>query len=64
MLNGPDDFTVSVDETKLAGAADFLIEPLMHATMMRQPVTMTATLNFLQHGWFKSADTRQPIASQ
>ncbi len=62
ILNGPDDFTVSVEETRLAGAADFLVEPLLHATMMRQPVTMTATLNFLQHGWFKSAEARQPIA--
>ena len=60
-LNGKDDFTVSVEETRLAGASDFMVQPLLHATMMSQPVTLKATLNFLEHGYFESPETRQPI---
>ena len=60
-LNGKDDFTVSVEETKLPGAADFLIKPLLHATMMRKPVTLEATHRFLNHGYFVSEADRNPI---
>ena len=63
VLSGKDDFTVSVEETRLVGARDFLIEPLLHSTMMRQPVTMKATLNFLKNGWFVSDEARNPIVS-
>ena len=60
-LNGQDDFTVSVEETKLPGAVDFLIRPLLHATMMRKPVTLEATHRFLNHGYFISEGDRNPI---
>ena len=33
----------------------------MHCTMMVQPEVQQATLRFLQHGYFLSADQRQPI---
>jgi pimeloyl-ACP methyl ester carboxylesterase len=62
-LVGPDDFTVSLAETKLLGAADFLVHPMFHATMMRQQVTLRATLNFLDNGYFISADKRHPITA-
>ncbi len=60
-LEGPDDFTVRLDETRLPGASDTFVRPLLHSNMMRQPEVMQATLNFLQHGWFENADSRQPI---
>ncbi len=61
MLPGQDDFTVSVEETRLEGARDFLVKPLFHGTMMRQQVTLEATLNFLEHGYFESAETQNPL---
>ena len=60
-LKGKDDFTVSVEETKLAGAHDFLIQPWFHSTMMKKVELHTATLKFLEHGYFVSAAQRQPI---
>lgn len=61
LLNGKDDFTVSVEETRLPGATDFMVRPLLHATMMSQAVTLKATLNFLENGYFESAEKRVPI---
>lgn len=61
LLEGKDDWTVSVEETKLAGARDFLVRPLWHATMMRNRATMEAALNFLRHGYFVSESLRSPI---
>ncbi|MEM9410155.1 MAG: alpha/beta hydrolase [Planctomycetota bacterium] len=61
MLPGKDDFTVTVDETKLVGATDFLVKPLLHGTMMRNQLTLDATLQFLEKGYFDSAESRNPI---
>ena len=61
LLPGPDDFTVSVEETQLAGARDFLVRPLLHATMMRNADTLKATLHFLENGCFTAEDSRQPL---
>lgn len=63
-LTGPNDFTVSAEETKLPGAADFLLRPLFHSTMMNQPETLNATLRFFQHGYFVSEQDRKPIPLQ
>ena len=62
LLTGPDDFTVSVEETQLAGATDCLVRPLLHSTMMRNQVTLEATLQFLEHGYFVSELERKPLA--
>jgi pimeloyl-ACP methyl ester carboxylesterase len=64
VLKGKDDFTVSVEETKLAGAHDFLVQPLLHSTMMHQPEVLQASLDFLQKGWFESQQTRSPLPKQ
>ena len=64
VLKGKDDFTVSVDETKLAGAHDFLVRPLFHTTMMHQPMVFKATLNFLQNGYFISEKERIPLKAE
>lgn len=61
ILAGKDDFTVSVEETKLAGATDFLVKPLLHPTMMRKTVTLEATLSFLENGYFESPESRTPL---
>ena len=63
LLPGKDDFTVCVEETRLPGAQDFLVKPLLHGTMMRQKGVLESTLRFLEHGYFVSADTRHPITS-
>ncbi len=63
LLPGRDDFTVCVDETRLAGAHDFMVKPLLHGSMMRQKVVLQATLSFLECGYFESAETRNPILS-
>ena len=61
VLNGPDDFTVALEETRLAGAQDWLVRPLVHTTMMKNELTLQATLRFLQHGFFVSSDDMNPI---
>ena len=58
---GKDDYTVSIDETKLAGATDFLVRPLLHGTMMNQSEVLSATHRFFQTGYFVSEETRTPI---
>jgi len=63
VLKGKDDFTVSLEETKLVGAHDLLVRPLFHSTMMNQKITLDATLNFFQNGYFISAEQRNPITS-
>ena len=61
ILEGKDDFTVSVSETKLAGAHDFVVKPLFHSTMMHQPEVLEATLCFLQNGYLVSESQRTPL---
>ena len=61
ILNGPDDFTVSVEETRLVGARDWLIRPLLHTTMMKNEITLGSTLRFLEKGYFISAEELNPI---
>ncbi len=61
ILAGDDDLIVSVEETKLAGARDFMIVPSLHTFIMNEPTTQAATLSFLQHGYLKSAKDRTPL---
>lgn len=62
LLNGKDDYTVSVEETKLAGASDFMMHPLLHGTMMNQPIVLDATTRFFQQGFFVSPEQRSPLS--
>lgn len=61
LLQADDDLIVAVAETKLAGAADFLVVPALHTFMMDEPKVQEATLSFLLHGYFESADRRHPL---
>ena len=54
---------VSVDSTRLAGAADFAVLPVLHTMMMDDAKVQQYTLNFLRHGYFISAAERHPIGA-
>lgn len=58
---GDDDLVVSVEETQLPGAADFLVCPAYHGTIMEQDQVKQATLQFLKHGYFVSPTDRHPL---
>ena len=51
-LAGDDDAVVRVEETKLPGANDFLLVPVHHASMMKNPRVQQATAAFLTTGRF------------
>jgi pimeloyl-ACP methyl ester carboxylesterase len=61
LLEGDDDLVVSVDETKLPGACDFVTLPLMHTFIMDDRTAQEYTLRFLREGYFIAADRRRPI---
>ncbi len=62
-LHGQNDFTVSIWETMLPGADDFLVKHLFHSTMMHQMEVLEATTQFLENGYFISKDRKRPIES-
>jgi hypothetical protein len=62
LIKGDDDFVVGVAETQLAGARDFIVVLAPHAVIMDSAEAQAATLRFLEHGYFVSADKAQPIA--
>jgi pimeloyl-ACP methyl ester carboxylesterase len=55
LLPGDDDGTVGVAETRLEGAADFLVVPEIHASISNHQETIRATINFLKRGRFDAA---------
>ncbi len=61
-LGSDNDLVVSVETTRLAGAADFAVLPVVHTLMMDDSTAQQYTLQFLQRGYFVAADQRQPIA--
>jgi hypothetical protein len=61
LLEGDNDLVVSVESTRLAGAADFAVVPVMHTLMMDDRTVKEYTLRFLEHGYFISAEARRPI---
>lgn len=61
LIKGDDDLVVAVKETRLAGARDFTIVPVIHTNLMKDETVMRYTLRFLQQGHFMSKARRQPI---
>lgn len=59
---GDDDGTVSVQETRLAGASDFLVMPVRHTFIMNDPAVLESALRFLDEGRFRQDGERAPIA--
>jgi Alpha/beta hydrolase of unknown function (DUF915) len=64
LLGGDDDLIVTVEETRLAGAADFRVVPCRHGRLMGDASVQQYVLSFLEHGCFTTADERQPIAAR
>jgi pimeloyl-ACP methyl ester carboxylesterase len=53
LLEGDNDGTVRVEETKLAGAADFTLVNNTHTLILFDPETVEQTIHFLKNGKFK-----------
>jgi len=64
LLQGEGDLVVSVEETRLAGACDFLVVPLAHGDLMDDPDVRRCVRRFLEEGCFVAADKRMPIATE
>lgn len=60
-LDGDDDFVVTVEETRLPGARDFLVLPVYHSLIIGDPTAQECTVRFLQLGYFVSLEQRQPL---
>jgi pimeloyl-ACP methyl ester carboxylesterase len=56
LLTGDDDLIVSVAETRLEGATDYLVLPAMHAFIMNHPEVQRQTAYFLRNGKFERGE--------
>ena len=61
LLPGDDDLVVTVAETRLAGAADFMIVSRRHSSLLKDEDVQAATLRFLKQGCFRADGKREPI---
>jgi len=61
LLPGDDDGIVTVESTRLAGARDFRLLPLLHSFFMNDNKVHEYTVQFLRHGYFETDALRQPI---
>lgn len=57
LLPDPNDGTVTVESTRLAGMADFLIVPHSHTFIMRSGEVAAQVAHFLRDGEFSAPDT-------
>jgi pimeloyl-ACP methyl ester carboxylesterase len=62
LVPGDNDGIVSVASTRLAGARDFVVLPVLHTWLMNDANAQQYTLHFLQQGCFISPERRKPIA--
>jgi pimeloyl-ACP methyl ester carboxylesterase len=60
-IPGDDDFLLSIETNKLAGATDFIQTGGIHQLMPKYKEVRAATLSFLLNGYFVSGEARQPI---
>lgn len=61
LLPGDDDSVVTVANTRLVGARDFRVIPVLHTFFMDHGTAQQLTLRFLNEGHFESDETREPI---
>jgi pimeloyl-ACP methyl ester carboxylesterase len=61
LVPGDDDGTVSLESTRLPGAADFMTVTAMHSFLMNSPAVITATERFLTTGVLRDTGETQPI---
>ncbi|HKJ67345.1 MAG TPA: hypothetical protein VKA68_05275 [bacterium] len=63
-LPGDDDSILSVDNTRLEGAADFMVINDVHSTIMIRDETIRNALHFIKHGNFiHSANSKEPVTA-
>jgi pimeloyl-ACP methyl ester carboxylesterase len=55
MIPGADDGRIAVDNTRLAGMADFLVLPCIHPLIMNDKHVIQQSIHFLAHGCFDHA---------
>ena len=60
-IPGDDDGTVTVESTRLVGAADFETVPTTHTFLLSNPVAITCAIRFLNEGRLCADRDRQPI---
>lgn len=61
LIPGDDDAVVSVDATRLPGAADFLLVPGIHSLLLSNAEVIAATQRFLTSGSLHADGTKEPI---
>jgi len=64
LLPGDNDGIVSVQSTRLAGAGDFVVVPLLHALIPADTQVQEFTLRFLREGRFRADGPRQPVGER
>jgi pimeloyl-ACP methyl ester carboxylesterase len=61
LLPGDNDAVITVESTRLPGACDFRLLPLLHSFIIFDARTKQLTANFLKNGCFESEAARQPV---
>lgn len=61
LIPGDDDGVITVDSTRLPGARDFRLLPVLHSFFMNDKRVHEYAIRFFEHGHFESEETRQPI---
>lgn len=61
LIPGDDDGVVAAASTRLPGAADFVMVPVLHPLLPAESRVMDYTLSFLQNGYFVSEERREPV---
>jgi pimeloyl-ACP methyl ester carboxylesterase len=61
LVPGDDDGTVSVNSTRLEGAADFILLGGIHSFLMRQKPVIEATIRFIRDGKLRESGEMRPI---
>ncbi|MHB1036078.1 MAG: alpha/beta hydrolase [Pirellulales bacterium] len=61
LLQSDNDGVVTVESTRLAGAKDFVVVPVLHSFLMDDAKVHEYTLRFLQKGYFVTPARRQEI---
>jgi pimeloyl-ACP methyl ester carboxylesterase len=61
LLPGDNDSIISVETTRLAGAADFIVFPVIHPLLPDSSRVQESTLRFLQLGCFIAPEKRPPV---
>ncbi len=64
LVPGDDDGTVSVDSTRLPGAADFIVLKGLHTFLTSQPEVLDASVRFLKEGRLRAEGARESIPKE